>query len=111
MMSMGRANPTEALAPRTSANRNTEIMEAPEKPALEIPIQNAARESRHHELISVTMVSGMIKSVHYRLFFSRIGHWNLSILKVNEIHHVSEKNREEACSVIDKRRVGCKPGW
>ena len=65
MMSMGRANPTEALAPRTSANRNTEIMEAPEKPALEIPIQNAARESRHHELISVTMVSGMIKSVHY----------------------------------------------
>ena len=41
-ISSGSAIPTEALAPYTSASRNTEIIDTPPKPAFETPMHSAA---------------------------------------------------------------------
>lgn len=58
-MRSGSAKPIDSFAPKTSAKINTEIIDAPEKPDLEIPTENAANAKRAHELGSRERREGM----------------------------------------------------
>ena len=78
MINIGRAKPSDSLAPSRSARMKTEIKEMPEKPAFDTPMQYAAMMTSNQAVTPSGVVGSMKQYGQFMAIFSRIRHWNLS---------------------------------